>query len=94
MKGPTEMTSTSTLRDLHRAAYEMKLHDDALHGAVFGLLADATGNADDDYAGQDDVCEEAWSQAALNTLEMLLGSGDAVASSAARQWFIAQGFTF
>jgi hypothetical protein len=88
------MTAAATLRALHRAAYEMKLDDSALHGAVFGLLADATGNADDDFAGQDDVCEEAWSQAALNTLEMLLGSGDAVASPAARRWFIAQGFTF
>lgn len=86
--------AAAALRALHRAAYEMKLDDSALHGAVFGLLADATGNADDDFAGQDDVCEEAWAQAALNTLEMLLGSGDAVASPAARRWFIAQGFTF
>jgi hypothetical protein len=87
-------TATATLRALHRAAVDMQIESPALYDAVSSLLADAVSNADDNFASEDDVCDEAWSQAALNTLEMLLGSGDAVASPAARRWFIAQGFTF
>ena len=87
-------TALATLRALHRAAADMQIESPALHGAVSSLLSGAVGNADDTFAGQDDVCEEAWSQVALNTLEMVLGSGDPVATPAARDWFIAQGFTF
>jgi len=88
------MTAAATLRALHRAAADIQIESPALYDAVSRLLSGAVSNADDDFAGQEDVCDEAWSQAALNTLEMVLGSGDAEAPAAARRWFIAQGFTF
>jgi hypothetical protein len=91
----TATAALATLRALHRAAADLHadhLADRALARDVSRVLAHAVGNADDTFAGQDDVCEEAWAEKALGSAEVILCGyrhGDATPA-----WFIAQGFTF
>lgn len=84
------MTSTATLAQLHRAAFDLASDNRPLSFAASNLLSSAVGDADDTYAGQD-VEEEMWSERALRSLELLLCYEVDVS---VRNWFLAQGFTF
>ena len=89
--GVTQMTQTATLRALHRAACDLVQDDARLSFAVSRLLSEATGAADDTFAGQDDVREEAWAEKALGALACHLCDNS---TPEVRAWFLAQGFTF